>query len=56
MKESDLEDLIAKGSTKVYSFKSKSGNEFRAKLILDKSKEKGKTAFEFDNSGNSKKK
>ena len=56
MKETDLENLIAKGETKVYSFKSKSGNEFKAKLILDKSKEKGKTAFEFDNSGNGRKK
>lgn len=48
MKESDLEDLIAGGGTKVYSFKSKAGKDFRAKLILDKSKERGKTAFEFE--------
>ena len=53
MKESDLEDLIAKGTTKAFSFKAKSGNTFKAKLVLDK--EEKKTKFEFDNSGPPKK-
>lgn len=48
MKETDLEDLIAKGKTKTYSFKSKTGKTFKAKLVLNK--ETKKTDFEFDNS------
>lgn len=45
MKESDLEDLIAKGKTKAYTFKSQAGKSFKAKLVLDKSNHK--TRFEF---------
>lgn len=45
MKETDLADLISKGKTKTYSFKSKTGKSFKAKLILDK--ENHKTSFEF---------
>lgn len=48
MKESDLESLIGKGSTKICSFKSKSGKSFKAKLVLSKDEHKWK--FEFDNS------
>lgn len=47
MKESDLEDLIAKGKTKTYSFKSKNGKSFKAKLTVNKTEHK--TEFEFDN-------
>lgn len=45
MKESDLEDLLAKGKTKAYTFKSKAGKSFKAKLVLDK--DNHKTGFEF---------
>ncbi len=48
MKESDLEDVIKKGKTKTYSFKSKAGKSFKAKLVLNK--ETKKLDFEFDNS------
>lgn len=48
MKESDLEDLLSKGKTKTYSFKSKAGKSFKAKVIVDK--DNHKTGFEFDNS------
>lgn len=51
MKESDLEDLLNKGKTKTYSFKSKAGKPFKAKMVVDK--ENNKTAFEFDNSKSS---
>gem|GEM_PF-2700238 len=51
MKESDLEDLLNKGKTKTYSFKSKAGKTFKAKIVVDK--ENNKTAFEFDNSKSS---
>lgn len=48
MKESDLEDLIRKGKTKTYSFRSKTGKSFRANLVVNKTEHK--TDFEFDNS------
>ena len=47
MKEQDLVDLIEKGKTKTYSFKSKTGKSFKAHLIIDT--ETNKTKFEFDN-------
>lgn len=50
MQESDLEDLITKGKTKTYSFTSKAGKKFKAKIVLDK--EAGKTTFEFDKNNN----
>lgn len=50
MKESDLDDLLIKGKTKTYSFKSKNGNSFKAKLIINKAEHK--TAFEFVNDKN----
>lgn len=50
MKESDLEDLLKKGQTKTYSFKSKAGKSFKAKIIYDK--ENNKISFKFDNSNN----
>ena len=46
MTEKDLEDFIANGETKVYSFKSKAGKKFNAKLVLDDTEHK--TKFEFD--------
>lgn len=46
MKETDLEDVISKGKTKVYSFKSKAGKTFKARLVLDK--DNHKTTFEFE--------
>ena len=45
MKETDLADLIAKGKTKAYTFKSKAGKSFKARLLLDK--QNHKTTFEF---------
>lgn len=48
MKEKDLEDILSKGETKVYSFKSKKGTTFKAKLVLNKNTRKND--FEFDNS------
>lgn len=45
MQESDLEDLISKGSTKVYSFKSKAGKTFKAKLVLNKAEKKNDFQF-----------
>lgn len=50
MQESDLEDIITKGKTKTYSFTSKAGKKFKAKIVLDK--EAGKTTFEFDKNNN----
>ena len=50
MIESDLEDLLKKGQTKTYSFKSKAGKSFKAKIIYDK--ENNKISFKFDNSNN----
>lgn len=49
MKESDLEDLLKKGKTKVYSMKNKAGKPFRAAIVIDKSSQYG-TGMEFDNS------
>ncbi len=49
MKESDLEDLLTKGKTKLYTFKWNSGKSSKARVILDSSKNSG-TGFEFDNS------
>lgn len=43
--ERDLADLLSNGETKKYSMKSKSGNKFEAKLVLDK--ENKKTQFKF---------
>lgn len=54
MKETDLEDLLNKGKTKAYSFKSKTGKTFKAKLIVDK--ENHKTGFEFVDTPKSSKK
>lgn len=51
MKESDLEDIISKGKTKAYSFKSKAGKTFKAKLVLNKDTKKND--FEFVNSSSS---
>lgn len=51
MKESDLEDIISKGKTKAYSFKSKAGKTFKAKLVLNKDTKKNE--FEFVNSSSS---
>ncbi len=51
MKESDLEDLTAKGKTKTYSFKSKNGKSFKARLVLNKAEHKND--FEFDNTAKS---
>lgn len=45
MKESDLKDLIEKGQTKEYNFKSSKGNLFKASLKVDK--DEHKTVFEF---------
>lgn len=54
MKEKDLADLIEKGRTAAYVFKSpKSGNEFKAVLVLDKSARK--SVFEFVNDKDKKK-
>lgn len=50
MKESDLDDLLTKGKTKTYSFKSKNGNSFKAKLIINKAEHK--TGFDFVNDKN----
>lgn len=44
MKESDLEDLLLKGETKVYLFVSNKGKKFKAKIVLDKTNKK--TSFE----------
>lgn len=49
MKESDLEDLLGKGKTKLYTFKWNSGKSSKARVVLDKTKKNG-TGFEFDNS------
>ena len=49
MKESDLEDLLTKGKTKLYTFKWNSGKSSKARIVIDKSKKSG-TGFEFDNS------
>lgn len=48
MKESDLKDLIEKGHTKEYSFKSKEGKKFNAMLKVDK--ENHKASFDFSKS------
>ena len=45
MKETDLKDILTKGQTKTYKFKSKAGKQFSAHLVL---KDGGKTEFEFD--------
>ena len=50
MKESDLDDLLTKGKTKTYSFKSKNGNSFKAKIVVNKTEHK--TGFEFVNDKN----
>ena len=47
MSEKDLIDLIEKGHTKTYKFKSKSGNLFPAKLVLNKKERK--VEFQFAN-------
>ena len=44
MKESDLKDILTKGSTKKLKFKSKAGKPFEASLVL---KDNGKTEFSF---------
>ena len=46
MTETDLKDLLEKGKTKVYLFKSKEGKKFKAKIVINKEKEKGHS-FEF---------
>lgn len=46
MTENDLEDLINKGRTKVYSFKSKAGKSFKASLVLNKNEHKNEFEFQ----------
>ena len=45
MNEHDLKDILEKGSTKAYSFTSKAGKKFKARLILNQSLKK--TEFDF---------
>ena len=46
MKETDLEDLITKGKTKLCSFTSKQGKKFKARLVLNKTLKKAEFEFE----------
>lgn len=51
MTETDLKDVLKNGRTKVHTFKSKAGKDFKACLVLDK--ENKKLTFEFENTNSS---